>query len=154
MSKASNTSFYILISILKYALIFISLIPLSKVSCSDEINFIMKSNRKDPNHWPEIIGPSFNNPTKVLINGKEHAPHEIWYDIKNGIINITLTYDEIKSYENMFVGVNDIEEITLVNFNTKKVTNMSRMFYGTNFKKIIFQNVDTSAVKDMSETFS
>ena len=156
MSKIKNTHFLILISLLKYSIILLSLIPLPKVKSASELTFIVKSQRANDKDWPFFIGKKFEFPSKVMINGVDTTEHRIWYDLKDGIsYNITLTYEEdITSYAHMFEGVNEIKEITFVNFKTAKATNISRMFYFTNFKKIIFQNVDTSAVTDMSETFS
>ena len=156
MSKTSNTHFLILISLLKSSIIFLSLIPLPKVNSSTEINLIVKGYiGKGGDPWPIFIGHSFEYPSKVTVNGTS-STHRIWWGMeKEKSYNITLTYDEdIYSYAHMFEGVNEIEEITLVSFKGVKATNMSRMFYGTKFKKIIFQNVDTSAVTDMSELFA
>ena len=74
-------------------------------------------------------------------------------DIKNNKKTITLNFDEklkIHSCENMFEGLDNIEEIDLSNFDSSRVTNMAYMFANcTGLKKINFGNMNTSIVVNM-----
>ena len=157
MSKTRNNFFLLFISFLKYSIILFILTSLPKVKSISEISFTVKCIRgNDDDDWPKIIADSFNDPSKIRINGVE--PEKInynWYDIKYGYSTIVLTYNrDIDSYENMFKGISNLlVEITLLNFNTQKPKSMKNMFYGTNFEKITFENIDTSAVTDMSHLF-
>ena len=158
MSKTIRKIFFsLLISFFKYSIILFSITSLQKVKSDSEITFTVKCNRGTTNDWPKIIGDSFKySLTKVRLNEKE--PEKLnwnWYDIKDGYTNIVLTYErEIDSFDYMFQGVSDLlEEIILKKFMTKKPLSMRNMFYGTHFKKIIFEDIDTSLVTDMSHLF-
>ena len=92
MSKTSNTHFLFLISLLKYSIILLSLIPLPKVNPSTEINLIVKGYTGNGANWPIFIGHSFENPKKVIINESDTSEHRIWWGMEKGkTYNITLT---------------------------------------------------------------
>ena len=155
----SKTIFFYLISLLKYSPILLIIVSLPKVKMDfSEISFTLKcSYDEGGKNWPKIIGDSFNDPSKVTINGVE--PEKLnanWYDVRKGENKIVLTYNRIiDSYENMFTGIETVklEEITSLKFNTEKPKSMKNMFYGTILKKITFEEIDTSLVTDMSHLF-
>ena len=156
MSKGRNKIFKLLISLLQFSAIIFGIISLPNVKCESEITYIVKCKgcNKD-NNWPKIIGDSFNNPSKVKINNEVHNFNHNWYKLDEEISTITLTYQrDIDSYADMFNGITLIEEITFVNFKTKKPKSMQNMFFKSPVKYIRFgQNFDTSEVTDMSHMF-
>ena len=156
MSKGRNKIFKLLISLLQFSAIIFGIISLPNVKCESEITYIVKCKgcNKD-NNWPKIIGDSFNNPSKVEINNVVHNFNHNWYKLDEEISTITLTYQrDIDSYADMFNGITLIEEITFVNFKTKKPKSMQNMFFKSPVKYIRFgQNFDTSEVTDMSHMF-
>ena len=73
-------------------------------------------------------------------------------DIQDNKKNITLYFgkEKINSCENMFKGLDNIEEIDLSYFDTSRVKNMAYMFANcTGLKKINFGNMNTSNVGNM-----
>ena len=96
-------------------------------------------------------------PNEVTIN-------EISYSIdeENEISNlqneeniITLKWNnQLESCNSMFMGLDNIIEVDLSNFDSSKVTDMNKMFYNcTNIQIIKMNNIDTSSVTDMSFMF-
>ena len=157
MSKTRNILFLMLRSLLKYSIILFCLIPLAKMETISEISYIVKCNNcNKEGQWAKIMGDSFNFFSKVIVNGAERTFSNNYCLLdNNGENRITIIFDrEIDSFANMFKEVTVLEEITLVHFNTKKPTSMDNMFYGSNFQKIIFQNIDTSEVTNMSNLFA
>ena len=151
MSKARNTLFLKLISYLKYSLIILTLISLPEVQSGSEIKLTFKCSGT---YNRQIIGYSFNTPTKVYINGNEKDSGKT-FQLQDGLNDVTLIFNEdIDSYHDMFNSIKNIQEVTLVSLNTKKPTSMFYMFYGTDFQKIMFKEIDTSKVTNMDHLFS
>ena len=151
MSKARNTLFLKLICYLKYSLIILTLISLPEVQSGSEIKLTFKCSGT---YNRQIIGSSFNTPTKVYINGNEKDSGKT-FQLQDGLNDVTLIYNEdIDSYHDMFNSIKNIQEVTLVSLNTKKPTSMFYMFYGTDFQKIMFKEIDTSKVTNMDHLFS
>ena len=69
-----------------------------------------------------------------------------------------LDTSKVTNMQNMFSGCNALEELNLEGWDTSKVTNMSSMFSGClriySFLDTIANNLNTSAVADMSYMFS
>ena len=158
MSKTRNNLFLMFLSLLKYSIILFYLIPSAKMETISEINIIVKCNGcNTESAWAKIIGDSFIEPSKVKIDGKDtdKLSHRYCYLNNNGNNNLTIIFNqEIDSYANMLNGITVLEEITLVNFKTKKPKSMANMFYGSNFQKITFQDIDTSEVTSMNNLFA
>ena len=161
MSTTRKTLFLNLVSLLKYFAVLLCLISIPKTKASSELNFKLKFIKCDSESWPQIIEKidnKYTNPSSVKINGEEKKDK-----FSNGhclipegdSISITLTYENnFNSYEKMFYSVSPcLQEITIVSFKTEKPTSMRKMFYGTNFQKIIFQDIDTSLVENMDNMF-
>ena len=156
MCTTRNTHILNLVSLLKYSTILFCLISFPKIKSSSELSFKVKYYKcgSDEN-WPKIIQDvdnSYKNPTKVKIYENEYTSlggiySNCYINIQNGdSVSITLTFSQnINSYEKLFNDVSKcLQEITIVNLKTEKPISMRKMFYGTNFQKIIFQDIDTS----------
>ena len=165
MYTKRNIHFLNFVFLLKYSTILFCLISLPKIKSDSELSFKLKYYKcSSDQDWPKIIqdiDDSYKLPTKVKINGAEHTNLDGVYsncycNLQNGdSISITLTFSQdIDSYEKMFNDVSKcLQEITIVNFKTKKPISMRKMFYSTNFQKITFEDIDTSLVTDMSHMF-
>ena len=158
MSKTRSIPFLMFLSLLKYSIILFSLIPSAKMETISEINIIVKCiNCNDNDHWAKIISDSFIEPSKFKVNGGDTDKFSKNYCLldNNGQSSLTIIFNqEIDSYANMFKGITVLQEITLVNFKTKKPKSMDNMFYESNFQKITFQDIDTSEVTNMSNLFA
>ena len=157
MSKRRNILFLILFQLIKYSIIFFSIIPLTKVKCGSEIHLTMK-NIKAEDH--QIVSDKFyKTPSKIIIdNNDKGAGKKFYLDV--GTHDITISFNEdINSCENMFREIWGIEEIIFKSFTNLKPVSMANMFsstdsYGNNpLKKVVFENIDTSSVTDMSNIF-
>ena len=163
MSTTKSTLFLNLVTLLKYLTILLCLISLPKIKSSSELIFKLKYVKINNNEqWPKILEDEdnkFKNPSSYKINGvqpSENKYSNAYCNIDNGQeTTVTLTFNEkIDSYEKMFYGVsNGLQEITIISFKTEKPISMRKMFCGTNFQKIIFQDIDTSLVENMDNMF-
>ena len=163
MSTTKSTLFLNLVTLLKYLTILLCLISLPKIKSSSELIFKLKYVKINNNEeWPKILedeNDKFKNPSSYKINGvqpSENKYSNAYCNIDNGQeTTVTLTFNEkIDSYEKMFYGVsNGLQEITIISFKTEKPISMRKMFCGTNFQKIIFQDIDTSLVENMDNMF-
>ena len=124
MSKTRNNLFLMFLSLLKYSIILFCLIPSAKMETISEINIIVKCIEcNDNNHWAKIISDSFILPSKFRVNGGDTDKFSKNYCLldNNGQSSLTIIFNqEIDSYANMFKGITVLQEITLVNFKTKK----------------------------------
>ena len=161
MSTTRNKLFFSLVSFFNYSLILLSLVSLPKVKSESVINFIIKCQGCTNNFinngdkWPPVFNGLFSNINSVKVGGDGISFSYQYFKIYDGDSNIVVKFNyDIESYAQMFEGIAQVfEEITLIEFNTKKASSMRRMFYGTSFKKITIQNVDSSLVADMSQMF-
>ena len=158
MSKRRNTLFLILFQLIKYSIIFFSIIPLTKVKCGSEIRLTMK-NIKDEDH--QIVSDKFyKTPSNIKIDNNNKGAGKKFKLDWAGSHDIIITFNEdINSCENMFREIWGIEEIIIKSFTNLKPVSMANMFsstdsYGNNpLKKVVFENIDTSSVTDMSNIF-
>ena len=158
MSKTRNNLLLSLISFFKYSMILLGLISFPKIKSDSEITFKItcqgcQANYLNNNHWPPVFSNSFQN-TK----SSNYEISKEYIKIGDGESNVVVTFNgDINSYAKLFERKEDtpqiFEEITLVDFKTPKVNSMQLMFHRASFKKITFQNVDTSLVEDMSYMF-
>ena len=165
MCTTRNTHFLNIVPLLRYSMILFCLISLPKIKSDSELSFKVKYYKCGSDEdWPKIIQDvdnSYKNPKKVRVNNDERTNLEGLYSNcycklpEGDSISITLTFSQnINSYEKLFNDVSKcLQEITIVNFKTEKPISMRKMFYNTNFKKITFENIDTSLVTDMSHMF-
>ena len=158
MTKTRNNLLLSLISFFKYSMILLGLISFPKIKSDSEITFKIicqgcQGNYLNNNHWPPVFSDSFQN-TK----SSNYEISKEYIKIGDGESNVVVTFNgDINSYAKLFERKEDtpqiFEEITLVDFKTPKVNSMQLMFHRASFKKITFQNVDTSLVEDMSYMF-
>ena len=156
MSKTRHTLFLFMISLLKYSIILFHLIQLPNVKSISEIKIKIKVS-ENSDSWRGVLSDDFTAPSEVTINGtiNNHVENLKYFYGVPGEYNIVIKFNQdISSYENMFRGLKRVDEITLVEFKTPKVKSMRNMFAYSPLKKIIFQNVDTSTVEDMSCLFT
>ena len=155
MSKTRNNFFLCIISFLKYSIILLSLMQFPKVKSSTEINLIIKT----VNGEVKFLGDAFPTPSKVYINGVDKGSKKV-LTMNQGYYNFTIIYDnDINTCANMFQLTYRMEEITIVSCKNLRPVSMANMFKSgsdwayNHLKKVIFQNIDTSAVTDMSHMF-
>ena len=155
MSKTRNNFFLYIISFLKYSIILLSLMQLPKVKSSTEINLIIKTVTGEV----KFLGDAFPDPSKVYINGEDKGSIKV-LTMNQNYYNFTIIYNnDINTCANMFKLTYGMEEITIVSFKNLRPVSMANMFQSGNdwtvnhLKKIVFQNIDTSAVTDMSHMF-
>ena len=156
MSKTRHTLFLFMISLLKYSIILFHLIQLPNVKSISEIKIKIKVS-ENSDRWRGVLSDDFTAPSEVTINGtiNNHVENLKYFYGVPGEYNIVIKFNQdINSYENMFRGLKRVDEITLVEFKTPKVKSMRNMFAYSPLKKIIFQNIDTSTVEDMSCLFT
>ena len=91
----------------------------------------------------------------MIINTYTVNPQTEYYDFEGEENNIKLFYDDNKnSFECLFYGCTDINEIDLSNLKTSYVENMTSMFEGcTSLTSINLKNIDTSKITLMSYMF-
>ena len=119
---------------------------ISKISLkSDEIGF------------QYIINESFQPlPDKILINGQEvnQTVPKIVINKEGSIIEL-IWNNPLSNCHAMFKGMSHISEINFTDFDTSKVTDMSKMFMNCeSLENLDLSSFDTSNVEDMSYMFS
>ena len=119
---------------------------ISKISLkSDEIGF------------QYIINESFQPlPDKILINGQEvnQTVPKIVINEEGSIIEL-IWNNPLSNCHAMFKGMSHISEINFTDFDTSKVTDMSKMFMNCeSLENLDLSSFDTSNVEDMSYMFS
>ena len=119
---------------------------ISKISLkSDEIGF------------QYIINESFQPlPDKILINGLEvnQTVPKIVINEEGSIIEL-IWNNPLSNCHAMFKGMSHISEINFTDFDTSKVTDMSKMFMNCeSLENLDLSSFDTSNVEDMSYMFS
>ena len=128
-------------------------IILRKLNYISEITLIIKGNGTQ-----RIFSNDFKNlPSEIYVNGINQTKFDYKvYGLSNTINNITLIWDyQFKDCSNMFFNIPNIIEIDLSKFNSKKVTNMLKMFGGCeSLTSINLNNLDTSSVGDMRDLFA
>ncbi|MCM1111867.1 MAG: BspA family leucine-rich repeat surface protein [Muribaculum sp.] len=85
----------------------------------------------------------------VKFEGAPSPTGEIWKGLKDQFTKVKVTAGNIDSTAGWFEGCGNITEIDLSEFDTGKVTDMSRMFYGCSG----ITDLDIRSVTDMSEMF-
>ena len=129
----------------------------------------------------KILSDSYSSiPDTVLVNGDQYTSGKT-VDLVEETNTITLKWDsEITDCKQMFLGLSNIINVDLTNFNalnvvdmnhmfsectsletieindfnTQYLTNMSFMFYGcSSLKSIDFKNINTQQVTDMNKMF-
>ena len=95
-------------------------------------------------------------PSKISINGKEVEKIEPKVNITEENSKIELIWNEtLTNCHQMFVGLSNIEEIDVTEFDTSHVTELSKIFLGCeSLKYLDLSGFDTSKVTDVSGTFS
>ena len=101
------------------------------------------------------IPSSLQIPNSMTINGEAIAPPVGKYNLISQTNTIILHYDELKSsYQCLFFGYSDIDEIDTSNLNTSYVNSMKFMFaYCSSLTSINLLNLDTSHVLNMRNMF-
>ena len=103
-----------------------------------------------------IINESFQPlPDKILINGQEVNQIAPKIEIKeeNSIIEL-IWNNPLSNCHAMFKDMKHISEINFTDFDTSKVTDMSKMFMNCkSLKNLDISSIDTSYVEDMSYMF-
>ena len=104
-----------------------------------------------------ILNESFQPlPDKILINGQEinQTAHKIEINEEGSIIEL-IWNNPLSNCHAMFKGMSNILEINFTDFDTSKVTDMSKMFMDCEYlQNLDSSSFDTSNVKDMSYMFS
>ena len=104
-----------------------------------------------------ILNESFQPlPDKILINGQEinQTAHKIEINEEGSIIEL-IWNNPLSNCHAMFKGMSNILEINFTDFDTSKVTDMSKMFMDCEYlQNLDLSSFDTSNVEDMSYMFS
>ena len=104
-----------------------------------------------------ILNESFQPlPDKILINGQEinQTAHKIEINEEGSIIEL-IWNNPLSNCHVMFKGMSNILEINFIDFDTSKVTDMSKMFMDCEYlQNLDLSSFDTSNVEDMSYMFS
>jgi len=140
--------------------VYLIILNINTISCD---SFIIVKINKTGNlnilHHQGIIdnnnlcsGISTHNPNSMTINGQEIAPPFYQYNFTSQTNTIRLYYNELKSsYECLFFGCSDIDEIDASNLNTSNVNYMRYMFgYCSSLTSINLLHIDTSYVRYMN----
>ena len=103
----------------------------------------------------KILGSKFQNPSQIIINGKETSLDTYSYNFTRTDNTIKLYWNEpLTNCSSMFYKCFNITEIDLSNFVSSKVVDLSEMFYQCNsLNSINFGNFDTSSVTNMNGMF-
>ena len=136
------------INLFAYTIIFSFILTTRAVS---EIKLIIEGGGNQA-----LLNATFNkDPSEVIVNEESRSNCKKSCNLPNIINYITLKFDDyITSCDNMFYGVNNIIEIDLSNFNTRRVTSMCSMFREcVKLTSITFGNIVTSNVRDMQSIF-
>ena len=158
MSISRNILLLNLVSFLKYSIIFLGLISLPKVKSNSVFRFHVKcSGRTTHTGWPRTFNNLYEKTQSAIINDRNgNIISKNYLDTEDGDSEITVTFEEnINSYVHMFedLGHTYYQEIILRSFTNSKPESMRRMFYGSSFRKIIFENIDASLVTEMNSMF-
>ena len=108
------------------------------------------------NHKQILLSEIFyKEPDLVIVNGLIRKDCKQYCNLEFDINSIILSFnDNINSCENMFLGLSNIIEIDLSNFDFSYVTTMKSMFKDCkHLKKIDFGNINTSKIVSMQSTF-
>ena len=151
MKRKSNLNLLILNSYLNIFIytIFFSFIIIARAQ--SQISLIIEGGGNQA-----LLNATFNkDPSEVIVNEESRSNCKKSCNLPNIINYITLKFDDyITSCDNMFYGVNNIIEIDLSNFNTRRVTSMCSMFRECDkLTSITFGNIVTSNVRDMQSIF-
>lgn len=83
-----------------------------------------------------------------------HIMLPIWNDCAEYVTNARINVHGISSAKSMFEGLNKLESIEFIHFDTSNVTDMTSMFAGCdNLRSLDVSNFNTSKVTDMSAMF-
>ena len=155
MSKLLNFLF-LLVPLLKYSYILLIIIPLREVKCGSEVHYFMKSTG---GQGQRILGLNFNKiPSQVNINGADKGSGKE-FDLSTDNEIIIKFNEDIDSCDKMFEQIWGISEVIIKRFINLKPKSMANMFQSTSdfgnnpLKKVVFQDIDTSSVTDMSNFF-
>ena len=129
----------------------IKILSSRRLVASSEITIKINSNGMQ-----SIFNNAFTCPDEIYVNGNLVGNNlcSITLEDQENVIKMKWNDKIFKNCNNMFKGLNKIEEIDLSMFDTSLVTNMENMFYGcSSLKSINFQNVKTSLVESMANMF-
>ena len=152
MKDIFYSSYFISFKFITNFIIIFLLFLLPEKITNSEIHLVIEGSGNQ-----QVINQNFNpTPDEVLVNGNSITPCKTCDLPSNSINNVTLKFNSqiITTCENMFMGLTNIIEIDLSNFDASHSLSMYNMFNGcTNLKKITFGNMVTSSVKDMEAMF-
>jgi len=138
---------------------------------SNEINLIVKIKKEDINkdiyfldntdgiyydgeHHHDNLRELNELNTKIFINNKKYNYKKSFKPEKEGLYEIKIKlYFKIKDCSYMFCGCSNIINIDLSSFDTKKVSNMSFMFYNCSKLNLIkINNISLNIIKELEYT--
>ena len=116
-----------------------------------DIDIIIKGNGTQ-----NILSTQFNYyPLSVFVNGNQDFSCQKSCYLTEDINIITLQFsDKIKSFENMFLNLINIQEVDLSNYDVSQISSMANMFKGcTNLISVHLSNTNTYNLRNIFSMF-
>ena len=140
--------------ILKFIIFFIPLLPLSiSKIIKNEISYKIKGKGM------QIIlnNNNMKKPDEVIINGikQEEREYNFNYNLTEEVNDIIISWNtSLTSCKELFINFGNIISVNFSNFDSSKVTDMSKMLHGlNNLKTLDLTNFNTSLVTNMENLF-
>ena len=128
--------------------------PNQKIYFLDNTYGSIYINGKNEKHYHDFLNELNESNVLLYINNKKYKFKKYFIPDKEGTYEILLKFQiQLKNCSFMFWKCENITNLDLSSFDTRNVTDMSYMFYGSHIGNIELSSIDTQNVTNMSYMF-